>query len=188
MIFRSYGIYLLLLLLLLSSWFLANFFQGKEIKAVKVVEHSADYFSTGYYKKEMNADGLVKNELNADKMIHYSDDQTTHLENPLMTLHNPELPPWVIKSETGILEPDGDHLLLAGEVFISREGTEKRQPFEINTSELRVRLSISYAETDQWAEIIAVPNRTQGVGLQATFVAPVRLKFLSKVKGRYEIN
>ncbi len=167
---------------------MADLFEEEELKKIQVVEHSADYFSSGYFKKEMNKNGLVKNELNADTMIHYGDDGTTHLENPVMILYNADVPPWVVESESGILEADGDHLLLAGKVFISREGTTTIRPFKINTSELRVKLSTSYAETNQWSEIIDVPNRTQGVGMEATFVDPVRVKFLSKVKGRYVFN
>ncbi|KAF3982236.1 MAG: LPS export ABC transporter periplasmic protein LptC [Methylococcales symbiont of Hymedesmia sp. n. MRB-2018] len=184
----QYKIYAVLTILLLGLWFLADIFEQKETQKVAVSAHSPDYFSVGYYKKEMDVAGNIKNELNADKMTHYSDDGTTHLEQPVMTLYNSDAPPWVIKAETGILEADGDHLLLAGKVFISREGTEKLNPFNINTAELKVYLSVSYAETDQWAEIIDGSNRTEGIGLETTFSYPVKVKFLSNVKGRYEIN
>lgn len=184
----QYRVYLVLFVLVLASWFLADLFEPKEIREVKVVDHSPDYFSSGYYKKEMAENGLAKNELSADKMTHYSDDGTTHLESPVMTLYNSDAPPWVIQSEAGVLEADGDNLLLTGKVFISRAAMKKRKSFKINTSNLRVKLSISYAETDEWAEIIDGRNKTEGIGLESTFVDPVRLKFLSKVKGRYEFN
>lgn len=186
--FNQYRVYLVLFILVISSWWLAGLFEGDEVKGLAIVDHSPDYFSSGYSKKEMSRKGVVKNELNADKMIHYSDDQTTHLEKPVMTLYNTKVPPWVIKSETGILEADGDHLQLNGQAFISRAGTEKIRPFNINTSDLRIKLSVSYAETEQWAEIIDGTNRTEGVGLQATFVEPISLRFLSKVKGRYDFK
>ncbi len=184
----QYRIYLFLFVLVLGSWFLAGFFEPEETGEVQLVGNSPDYFSTGYYKKEMAENGMAKNELLADKMTHYSDDGTTHLKSPVMTLHNSDTPPWVIRSESGILEADGDNLLLKGKVFISRDAINKREAFEINTSNLRVKLSISYAETSEWAEIIDGRNRTEGVGLESTFVNPVRLKFLSRVKGRYEFN
>lgn len=184
----QYRVHLVLFFLALSSWWLADLFEGKEVERLAIVDHSPDYFSSGYYKKEMSREGFIKNELKAEQMIHYGDDETTHLENPVMTLYNTKAPPWVIKSKSGILEADGDHLQLNGQVFISREGTEKIKPLKINTSDLRVKLSISYAETEKWAEILDIPNRTEGVGLEATFVEPIKIKFLSKVKGRYEIN
>jgi lipopolysaccharide export system protein LptC len=184
----QYRVFAVLFILVVGSWFVADVFEEKEHKEIAIAAHSPDYFSSGYYKKEMDVTGTIKNELDADKMIHYSDDGTTHLEKPVMTLHNADVPPWVISSEAGILEADGDHLLLSGKVHISREGRKGLRPFNINTSELRVKLSVSYAETDQWAEIIDAPNRTEGIGLQATFVYPIKVKFLSRVKGRYEIH
>lgn len=188
MTFNDCKVYLALFFLAISSWFLANLFEEKEIGEVKVVENSPDFYSLGYYKKEMATNGLAKNELIADKMTHYSEDGITYLENPVMTLYNSDVPPWVIESETGILEADGDNLLLEEKVFISREGVQNHKPFNINTSDLRVKLSINYAETDEWAEIIEVPHRTEGVGMQVTFSTPIQLKFLSKVKGRYVFN
>ena len=184
----QYKVYLFLFFLVLGSWFLADFFEPEETGEVQIVDNSPDYFSTGYYKKEMAENGLVKNELIADKMTHYSDDKTTHLESPVMTLHNSDTPPWIIRSEAGILAADGDNLFLKGQVFISRDAMKKRKSFKINTSNLRVKLSISYAETNEWAEIIDGRNRTEGVGLESTFVDPIQLKFLSRVKGRYEFN
>ncbi len=189
MTFSQYKIYFVLFFLVIGSWFLADLFQPKEVVKMKFKDHSPDYFSSGYFKKEMGVDGLLKNELLADKMIHYSDDETTHLDNPVMTLYNlAGIPPWVIKSERAVLEADKDHIQLMGKVYISRAGTKNLRPFQLHTSELRVKLSTSYAETSQWAQVIDAKNRTQGIGMQMTFKEPVKIKFLSKVKGRYVFN
>lgn len=188
MTFSQYRVYFVLFFLVLSSWFLADLFEIKQVEPVKVEDHTPDYFSIGYYKKQMNTDGLVKNELNAEKMMHYGDDERTHLDKPVMTLFNADVPPWVLKSETAILEADGDHLQLIGKVFISREGAEKLRPFKLNTSDLSVKLSTNYAETKKWGEVLDDRNRTAGTGLEITFIEPIRLKFLSKVKGRYVFN
>jgi lipopolysaccharide export system protein LptC len=188
MSFNQYKVYLILFILALASWFLSSLFDEDEHKEFVVAAHSPDFFSSNYYKKEMDAEGLVKSELNADKMTHYSDDGTTHLENPVMILHNPDVPPWIIKAKNGILEADKDHVFLEGGVNIDREGHEKSKAFTINTTNLQVQLSISYAETKEWAEVIDGSNNTQGVGMETFFVDPVRIKFLSKVKGRYEFK
>ncbi len=189
MTFSQYKIYFVLAFLMLSSWFLADLFEPKAVIKAKVTDHSPDYFSNGYYKKEMDVAGLLKNELLADKMIHYSDDGTIHLDNPVMTLYNPDdIPPWVIKSERAIVEADKDNMQLMGKVSVSRAGTKSMRPFLLNTSELKVKLSTSYAQTNKWAEVIDAQNRTQGVGMKMTFKEPVKIKFLSKVKGRYVFN
>lgn len=186
MTFGQYKIYLVLFVLVIGSWFLSGLFEEKELKEFDVAAHSPDFFSLGYSKKEMTIDGVVKSELNADKMTHFSDDGRTHLENPIMTLYNPGVAPWVIKAKGGVLEADKDHLLLTGEVNIKRDEGKKNKLFIINTTNLQVELSKSYAETGEWGEVIDGSNNTQGVGMETFFVEPVRIKFLSKVKGRYE--
>ena len=49
----------------------------------QIPAHSPDYFSKGYTKWEMNELGTLKNKLLSDEMIHYSDDGTTHMVNPI---------------------------------------------------------------------------------------------------------
>ncbi len=185
----QYKVYFVLLFLAISSWFLADMFEEKDAEKVEAKDHSPDYFSTGYSKKEMTESGLIKSELIAEKMIHYSDDETTHLEKPVMTLYNlDDIPPWIIKSDTAILEADGDNLQMLGNVFVNRVGTEDLRSFKLTTSKMNVKLSTDYAETDQSAEIIDAQNKTKGIGLEMTFKKPVRIKFLSNVKGRYVFN
>jgi len=185
---KQIRIYLVLFVLGIGSWLVAYFFEEKQISEIIAVDHSPDFFSVDYTKKEMDQSGILKSELFTNKMIHYGDDETTELDRPIMTLYNSNTPPWVIKSEGGWLAADSNHLLLTGKVFISREETEDYRLFKINTSELKVTLSTSFAITAKWAELIDGANRTEGTGLEATFVEPVKIKFLSHVKGRYEFN
>ncbi len=184
----QFRVYFVLFFLALASWFLADIFEPESEPVVDIIDHSPDYFSLGYYKKEMDQQGLVKNELNAEKMTHYGDDLTTHLEKPVMVLYNAELPPWVIESDTAVLEADGDHLQLSGNVVVSREGNNNLRPFKLTTKSLKVQLSKHHAETEDWLRIVDDRNRTDGVGAVIRFVDPVRIKFLSKVKGRYVFN
>ena len=119
-------------------------------------------------------------------MIHYSDDGTTHMVNPIMFFHNEKTPPWVIKSETGILSGDGKDLLLNGKVTIDRAKAEGVTQLTINTSMLKVKPETSYAETNEWAELISPPNKTTGTGMKLTFAEPIHLQLLANVKGKYE--
>lgn len=189
---RQIQIYAALLILGAGSWIIAYLVEEKEAAEFTIASHSPDYFSEGYSKRETDQYGVIKNELFATKMTHYSDDGKTHLDNPLMTLYsatNQETtPPWVIKSDTGILEPDGDHLLLAGDVYISRNKAKDYRLFKINTSELWVTLSSSFAETSEKATLIDGPNKTKGLGFEMNFADPIKIKFLSNVRGRYVFN
>jgi lipopolysaccharide export system protein LptC len=179
-------IYLYLAIIALSSWWLVKLTGVDEIYHGQVPAHSPDYFSKGYTKWEMNELGILKSKLLSDEMIHYSDDGTTHMVNPIMFFHNEKTPPWVIKSETGILSGDGKDLLLNGKVTIDRAKATGVSQLTINTSVLKVKPETSYAETNEWAELISPPNRTTGTGMKLIFVAPVHLQLLANVKGKYE--
>jgi lipopolysaccharide export system protein LptC len=179
-------IYLYLAVIALMSWWLVKLTRVDEIYHVQTPSHSPDYFSKGYTKWEMNELGTLKKQLLADEMIHYSDDGTTHLATPVMTFYNEKKPPWVVKSETGILSRDGNDLLLNGKVSINREKAEGVTQLTINTSVLKVNPKTSYAETNEWAELISPPNRTTGTGMKLTFIEPIHLQLLANVKGKYE--
>ncbi len=183
----KYQLYVYVALVALLTWGLQQLYEQRQAEA-KVAERSPDFFSTGYYKKEMDIDGLPKNELFADKMQHYKHDGSTHLEHPVMTMYNPNAEPWVIRSESGIMAEDGDHLQLIGHTVINREASENNSALKVTTSDLKVTLSTNYAETSAWADIVSPPNQTSGTGMEVTFVSPIHLKLLSKVKGRYEIK
>ena len=99
-------IYPIIAVLALLTWILA---QRNEVDDVtlKIAENSPDFFSSGYYKKQMDTKGRAKNELFAEKMQHYKSDGSTHLEKPFMTLYNQTgASPWVIKADFGIMAAD----------------------------------------------------------------------------------
>ncbi|AEF99145.1 LPS export ABC transporter periplasmic protein LptC [Methylomonas methanica] len=183
----KYQLYIYVAAAALLTWWLQQLYEQRAIE-IQVAENSPDFFSSGYYKEEMGLDGLPKSELTAEKMLHYKADGSTHLERPVMVLHNPNAAPWVIQSDSGIMAADGDNLQLNGKAVINREASQGASALTINTSDLRVKLSTHYAETTAWADIISPPNQTSGTGMEVTFVSPIHLKLLSKVKGRYEIK
>jgi lipopolysaccharide export system protein LptC len=193
LLLRDLKIYALVLLLAALSWWLVEIFRFEYQTAagsLDAAKHSADYFSKGYLRKDLNEQGRLKNELSAQSILHYSDDGITHIDKPMLTLYNadPAVPPWVVKSETGILSADGENLLLKGKVFIDRAKAKGTRQMNIRTSNLRVQPKASYAESDEWTELISPPHRTEGKGIQITFKKPIYIKLLSNVKSRYVPN
>ena len=81
------GYILLGIIALLSAW-LVNLTTPIFFNSTPLMEHSPDYFGTAYIKWEMNEQGTLKNKLLADKILHYSDDGTTHTVSPLMFFYN----------------------------------------------------------------------------------------------------
>lgn len=188
MMLRDYQAYLwLILLAVLSAWLvsLADFEEAAQLAATA---HRTDYFSSAYRKMEMDAQGKPKSHLHAAKMMHYSDDNITELDAPVMVFFNENQPPWEVRSETAQLSADGKDLYMHGKVVVERAAAPGVRMLKVHSSNLRVKPEISYAETDAWAELISPPHITSGTGMKVTFSKPIHLQLLSKVKGRYEVK
>jgi len=168
------------------SWVLVKLTGVIEISRMTAPLHSPDYFSKGYIKWEMDELGTLKNKVLADEMLHFSDDGVTQLKTLTMLFYNNDSPPWVVKSETGVLSADGKDLLLNGRAVINRAGGAGARELTINTSNLKVKPDSNYAETAEWAELISPPNKTVGTGMKLVFVDPISVELLSHVKGKYE--
>ncbi len=80
------------ILIPIVRWCIGNCFLGivasvhaEERSDAAFAKHSADYYSTGYQKREMDALGMLSSEIMASKMVHYNDDGTVHMEAPKMS-------------------------------------------------------------------------------------------------------
>ncbi|MEQ1559487.1 MAG: LPS export ABC transporter periplasmic protein LptC [Methyloglobulus sp.] len=182
------SIYIFLLFLAVFSWWLAEYSALVETTKVKASPKNPDYFSKGYTQWEMDETGRLKSKLVAEEMTHYVGYWATHTKKPVMEFVNANRPPWIIKSDAGILSKDGKKLQLNGKVSVSRAKAEGSKELIINTSNVLVSPETSYAETKAPAELISPPNITTGTGLKMTFKEPIHLELLAKVKGKYETN
>ena len=187
-VIRNLGLYSVLLFITLSSWWLLEQQQSEEGVPIKLEGHSADYFSEGYKKVEMDGMGNPVSILEAKTLTHFKDDQTTELAQCKITFFNSDGSSWIIQADAGVLWANGNDLFLNGVVHINRAPVEGVRPVQIKTSDLRVKLDQSYAETDNWAEIITPPDRTEGTGLQMIYSKPIQLELMHTVKGRYEMQ
>ncbi len=177
----------LLLALLGGSKWLAEIAEDKA-NLPEAAAHTADYFLDNFTNTVMGEDGKPYRRLSAERMLHFPDDDSTELTKPKITLFEKDSPPWRISSEQGWLSGDGDLLLLKGTVTIDREQANGIRPMHILTRNLRVQPKENYAETDEAITISSLGSRLQSKGMQAWFNKPVRMKFLTNVRGHYEVD
>ena len=181
----------LLALLLLSllagfGWWLGP---GREAPPSRQAPaHTPQYVVNGLEVLSTGENGQPEHRLRAAQLRHYDDDGSTELRDPQLTIYDPETPPWEVSSERGWVSEDGDLVRLQGEVIITRAAGPKNRPVHILTSELRVEPDREYAETDQQVEIYSNEDWVRSVGAQVWFGEALRVKFLSTVRGRYELN
>jgi lipopolysaccharide export system protein LptC len=186
MILQHNAFYGYVVALAIMSSFLVKIFVNDNIERREAAPHSADFFSVGYKKWQMNENGDLDSHLTASKMMHYSDDGTTHLENPLMFFYNTPNPAWQIQSQSGKLEKGGETLWLNGNVEIERAASSQGRELIIQTSNLQVSPKTSFAQTSEFTQLKSGSNVTTGKGMKAMFSSPVQLELLTNVHGNYD--
>lgn len=177
---------LLLSLITLGSWWVAR--QAESRIPYRPLPHSPDYYLDRFTAVTTGSDGRPERQLSARRMVHFPDDDSTELTAPRMTFFEPGRPPWQIRAERGWLSGDRQLIRLQGEVNIDREGGKDARPMHVTTRDLRIHPEQEFAETT--AEVYARSDRNwiRATGLQAWFTGPVRIKLLSNVRGRYEVE
>jgi len=181
--------YLLLLVAAALTFWLAKHLNTDSNATPSSHQRSPDYFSKDFKLTEMNPDGSPKQTLASEHLSHYDDNDTTYLKKPVLTLFDPIMPPWVIRSEMGNLSANGKNINLDGKVTIDRAANRKTKAIKIITRNLRVQPKIEYAETDEAVEITNPPHRVTGVGMRGYFTKDaLKLSLLSNVQGKYEIQ
>jgi lipopolysaccharide export system protein LptC len=144
-----------------------------------------DYRIKGFDVIRMTAEGDPAHRLVGTSLKHFTDDDTTELEAPRMTVFQADQPPWEIDAEQAWLSADGSVVLLTGRVLIERAGAGDAPATRIITSDLRIQPRQDYAETDEPVRVESGNDRLDAVGMQAWLRPPSRLKFLSAVEGFY---
>lgn len=165
------------------SWQLVQQEPRKSGSISKSGPREIDYYVTGLDVTRMTIAGKPANRLRAETLRHYTDDDTTELEKPHLTVYQADAPPWEVDAEQAWVSADGSLVLLSGDVLIERAGDADNRPMRIRTRDLRVQPEQDYAETDEKVRVESESDWLNAVGMQAWLRPPSRLKFLSQVTG-----
>lgn len=185
---KNVGIYLLLGLLALGSWWVAEILGPQEEPLPKLTRGRVDYYSTDIRRTVLDETGRPKELLLADRMVHYENDKHTELTRPIMTLYGKQGPPWVIHADSAILPGDSDNVLLYGAVLILREADENGRTVRIETSNARVQPERNYAETDDFIRLLSPPDTMTGTGAQVWFGDNLKFTVLANVRRKHEVE
>ncbi|NYT47641.1 MAG: LPS export ABC transporter periplasmic protein LptC [Candidatus Methanofishera endochildressiae] len=174
----------LLLLIFLGSILAVNYAPEQEtIDTPVVAEPNAEHFARGYSKIQMDELGRAESKLTADYAANYSGSVGTKLSNPVMKVYKKTTPPWIIRSKTGHVSPDGNKISMNGQVFIDRAAAESVREINVKTSNLRLLPKQNYAETDDWAEMVSGLDRISGVcGDDVVLSGSIVYKIIGKYK------
>lgn len=180
---RPFLALLLIATAVLSWWLVQQDGEPPVQPAERTGPRAVDYYVKGLDVTRMTPAGRPAHRLRAPQLWHFTDDDTTELQTPHLTVFQADAPPWEVDAARAWLSADGSLLLLHGDVLIEREGDAANRPMRIITRDLRVQPAQDYAETDEKVRVESDADWLDAVGMQAWMRPPSRLKFLSQVKG-----
>lgn len=173
----------LLLLLAATYWLSRQVLPLPQVQSQ--LRHDVDYVVDNFSATTLNLEGKPRFTLTADRLWHYPDDDTTHLQMPRITSLYPDRPPTLTSAQTGKISSKGDDVFLYDEVRVLRPAIEDKGEQRFATDYLHVVPDRDWAETDQ-SVIMTNPNNTlRAVGMELDNKART-VKLLSRVRATHD--
>lgn len=173
-----------LLLLLLGSYWLS--LQVRPVPpSDAAVRHDVDFVVERLSSTVLDVRGAPHFILSAEKMWHFPDDDSTHLQQPHLTRFFSDRSPTEISALRGMLSSHGEDVFLQDAVEVlqrSKAGAPERR---FRTESLHVQPDRGWAGTDQPVRLDDRHNRIDAVGLELDENART-VKLLQQVRGTHE--
>lgn len=147
--------------------------------------HDPDYIVEDLSAVRLGIDGAPRHRIEAKRMLHYPDDDTTHLEAPrFLSYPTGKQPEITIVSDTALLSREGGTVDFNGNVRTVRAPSDKQSELVLTTEHLRVIPDDHIAYTDAAVNIEDANTKLTAVGLELDDQAKT-LKLKSRVRGTY---
>jgi len=173
----------LLLLLAATYWLNQQVLPLPQVRSQQ--RHDIDYYIDNFSAVTLNTQGQPRFTLTAEKMWHYPDDDTTHLQMPKLTSLYANRPPTITSAQTGTISSKGDDVYLRYEVSVLRPASDGIGEQRFTTDYLHVIPDRDWAETDQPVMMTNQYNVIRAVGMELDNKTR-SAKLLSRVRATHE--
>ena len=147
--------------------------------------HDPDYIVEELAATRFGPGGLARYSLSARRMVHYPDDDTTHLEAPKLVNFSGTSATVTVTSKTAMISSDGENAYLKDDVRLVRSAYADKSELTMQTSYLHVIPDADIARTDKPVRVSDASILITAVGLEFNNQTRI-MKFFSNVRGRYE--
>ena len=182
---REWSPLLPLLLLLAATYWLNQQVQPLPPKPDSSKRHDPDFTISRLVATTLNEEGLPRFIMSAQKMVHYPDDDSTHLEEPQLSSLYTGRPAVYTSSRRGEVSSKGDEVFLRDEVKLIRAADASQSEMTITTSYLHIVPDRDWADTDRPITLMDAHNTISAVGLQFNNKARI-VKLLAQVRSQHE--
>ena len=183
---REWSVLLPLLLLLGATYWL-----NQQIKPLPNVpdgkkRHDPDFIINNLSATTLNEQGLPRFILSAKKMVHYPDNDSTHLDELHLSSLSPDAPPVYTTARQGEISSKGNEVFLHDEVRLVRAADTTQSEMNLTTTYLHAVPDLGLMETNQPLVMTDAHNTIQAVGMTFDNKARV-IKLLAQVRSQHEI-
>ena len=174
-----------LLLLLAATYWLNQQVQPLPSKQDTSKRHDPDFIISKLVATTLNEQGVPRFLMSAQNIVHYPDDDSTHLEEPQLSSLYADRPAVYTSSRQGEVSSKGNEVFLRDEVKIVRAASAAQSEMTITTSYLHVIPDLDLADTDRPITMMDAHNIVHAVGLQFDNKERI-VKLLAQVKSQHE--
>lgn len=174
-----------LMLLLAATYWLNNQVRPVIPGSNANLRHDPDYIIHNFTATSLDTQGKIRFTISAQKMWHYPDDDSTHLESPQLVSMFSDRPPMHTSAIRGTVSSKGNEVFLYDDVTIVSPayGTHSTRTF--STSYLHVTPDKDLADTDHLVTMTDARTTMQAVGMELNNKART-VNLLSRVRSTYE--
>lgn len=175
---------LLVALLAAMSYWLERAVQGPAAPRDGSTRHDPDYIVQDFVVRQLGPDGIALHQLDAKRMLHYPDDDSTHLEQPTLQRYTQGKLTMKISAHRAQVSSEGKTVDFHDEVKAIRLATETSSELTMTTDHLHVIPDDDFASTKRPVKIVDANTQVTAVGLELDNKAKI-LKLMSNVRGSY---
>jgi len=157
----------LLLALVLGSWWAADYAQRAiPIDPPRRLTHEMDAFIDRFAMVQIDETGVANARLESPRAVHYPDDDSYEVITPRAVSQRPDRSVTVATANTGVMDQDGERVILSGNVRLQRQNADDTPDLLIETTALTLLPEQDVAFTDQPATITREDgSRMSGIGM-----------------------
>jgi len=180
---RWYPVLFLALLAALTAWIDQTVQPPPPVRDGST-RHDPDFIIDDFSATRMNPDGSQRHSVVGSKMVHYPDDNSTHVEEPRFVHYDYATAPVRVTANRALISHNGENVYFIGDVLIKREAYADNDAMQLETEMLQIIPDRDLAKTDKPVTMTSGTSRVDSVGME--FDNRTRIvKLLSKVKVTY---
>lgn len=180
---RSWLPLLPLLLLLLGSYWLSRQVQPVQT-ATTELRHDVDFVVDRLSATMLDQQGVPHFVIFTEKMWHFPDDDSTHLQQPRLTRFFTDRPPTQMTAQRGMLGSRGEDVFLQEGVEVLQRSENALHERRFQTEYLHVQPDRGWAETDRPVRLFDRNRSIDAIGMELDENTRT-VKLLSQVRGIY---